>query len=108
MIDYLLDASLVLILLLFVVQTIRLWRRDRQARFLADSAEHQEKMATMGHLLAGIAHELRTPLGAVSCSLDTDRRAIEKMTETLVELEKSPLDSADAEKLPASPVHTHR
>jgi len=99
LIDYLLDASLVLILLLFVVQTIRLWRRDRQARFLADSIENQEKMATMGHLLAGIAHELRTPLGAVSCCLDTDRRAVDKMAEALVELEKSPLDAAGAEKL---------
>ena len=99
MIDYLIDASLVLILFLFVVQTIRLWRRDRQARFLADSVVNQEKMATMGNLLAGIAHELKTPLGAVACSLDTDRRAIDKMSEVLVELEKSPLDAADAEKL---------
>ena len=99
MIEYLIHASLVLILILFVVQTIRLWRRDRQARFLADSVVNQEKMATMGNLLAGIAHELKTPLGAVSCSLDTDRRAIDKMSEVLLELEKSPLDAADAEKL---------
>jgi two-component system NtrC family sensor kinase len=99
LIDFLLDASLVLILLLFVVQTIRLWRRDRQWRLMADSIEHQEKMAAMGHLLAGIAHELRTPLGAISCSLDTNRRAIDKMTDVLAELNKSPLDAGDAEKL---------
>ncbi|MEN8006302.1 MAG: ATP-binding protein [Candidatus Krumholzibacteriota bacterium] len=99
LIDYLLDASLVLILLLFVVQTVRLWRRDRQWRCMADSVENQEKMATLGHLLAGIAHELRTPLGAVSCSLDTNRRAVGRMTELVAELENSPLAAADAEKL---------
>ncbi len=99
MIDYLIDASLVLILVLFVVQTIRLWRRDRQARFLADSVVNQEKMAAMGNLLAGIAHELKTPLGAVACSLDTDRRAIDKMSVVLADLENLPLDAAAVEKL---------
>lgn len=99
LIDYLRDASLVLILLLFVVQSVRLWRRDRQWRLMAESIEHQEKMATMGHLLAGIAHELRTPLGAISCSLDTNRRAVDKMTDVLAELEKTSLDAATAGEL---------
>jgi len=92
MIDFLLDSSLILVLILFVVQTVRLWRRERQFQALAGSLEQQEKMATMGHLLAGIAHELKTPLGAVSCSLDTARRGLGKMGEALEEIEHSPLD----------------
>jgi len=99
MVDFLLDSSLILVLILFVVQTVRLWRRDRHFQVLADSIEHQDKMATMGNLLAGIAHELKTPLGAVTCSLDTARRALGKVSEALEEIESSPLDSGAAENL---------
>lgn len=99
MIHFLLDASLILVLLLFVVQTVRLRRRDRHFQVLADSIEHQEKMATMGRLLAGIAHELKTPLGAVSCCLDTAKRALGKMDDAMEEIENSPLDAGAAESL---------
>jgi signal transduction histidine kinase len=99
MIDFLLDSSLALVLILFVVQTVRLWRREKQFQALAGSLERQEKMATMGRLLAGIAHELKTPLGAVSCSLDTARRGLGKMGEALEEIEHSPLDAGVVESL---------
>jgi two-component system NtrC family sensor kinase len=99
MIDFLLNSSLALVLILFVVQTVRLWRRERQFQALAGSLEHKEKMATMGHLLAGIAHELKTPLGAVSCSLDTARRGLGKMGEALEEIENSPLEAGAADSL---------
>lgn len=99
MIHFLLDASLILVLLLFVVQTLRLRRRDRQFQVLADSIERQDKMATLGHLLAGIAHELKTPLGAVSCCLDTAKRALGKMDDAMDEIGNSPLDAGAAENL---------
>ena len=99
MIHFLLDASLILVLFLFVVQTVRLRRRDRYFQVLADSIESQEKMATMGRLLAGIAHELKTPLGAVSCCLDTAKRALGKMDVAMEEIENSPLDAGTAESL---------
>ncbi len=99
MIHFLLDASLILILFLFVVQTVRLRRRERHFQVLADSLERQEKMATMGQLLAGIAHELKTPLGAVSCCLDTAKRALDKMDDAMEEIERSHLDAGAAENL---------
>lgn len=99
MIHFLLDASLILVLFLFVVQTVRLRRRDRHFQVLADSIERQEKMATMGQLLAGIAHELKTPLGAVSCCLDTAKRALGKMDDAMDEIGNSPLDAGAAESL---------
>jgi two-component system NtrC family sensor kinase len=96
--EFLLKASLVLLLLLFVIQTFRL-RRARSFEDFYGASEKQEKMATLGHLLAGIAHELRTPLGAVSCSLDTDRRAVGKMVESLGHVEKSTLDDTSRAEL---------
>jgi signal transduction histidine kinase len=96
---FLLKASLILVLLLFIIQTIRLRRRERHFEIFYGNFEHQDKMATLGHLLAGLAHELRTPLGAVSCSLDTDRRAVGKLVEILGELEKAPLDEENQAKL---------
>jgi len=93
MIDMLLGLSLFLVLVLFVLQTVRLWRRERQFREWIESFEKQEKMATMGHLLAGIAHELNTPLGAVSCSLDTAKRGLAKVGEALEKIEGTTLDT---------------
>lgn len=99
MTEFLLKASLVLVLLLFIIQTFRLRRRESHLNAIFGNFEQQEKMATLGHLLAGLAHELRTPLGAVSCSLDTDRRAVGKLVENLDKLEQSPQDEAASAEL---------
>jgi two-component system NtrC family sensor kinase len=54
--------------------------RDAQLQLL-----RIEKMASLGLLMAGIAHEIRTPLGAVSNTQRTIQNALDKLGERLNE-----------------------
>ena len=56
------------------------WRRYRH---IETQLVQSEKMAALGNLVAGIAHEINTPVGAIRSSRDTLNRALDKLMESL-------------------------
>jgi len=68
--------------------------QEMQAQLLQSA-----KMASLGLLVAGIAHEINTPIGAVNSMHDTSVRAIQKLKDLIAELN---LD--DAAKIRAAKV----
>ena len=68
--------------------------RDAQLQLLKT-----EKMASLGMLMAGIAHEIRTPLGAVSSTQRTMSQALDKLVQRLDEAFPSALQDSKLERL---------
>jgi signal transduction histidine kinase len=64
-----------------------------------NSLARQERLATLGFLLAGIAHELNTPVAAVDASCDTIRRTHDKLVDLLGETSLSGEELARARRL---------
>ncbi|MEJ2185656.1 MAG: ATP-binding protein [Gemmatimonadota bacterium] len=62
--------------------------RNAQAELVGSA-----KMATLGQLVAGIAHEINTPLGALNSNYDVIRRALDRLQEILAD------DVVDADEL---------
>ncbi len=82
----LLAISLLVVILLLVIQTLRLRRRDQEFFLTTEALVAREELATLGRLMAGIAHELNTPLGAVICSVGTRQKAVAMIDEAVTGL----------------------
>ena len=55
----------------------------RQLREAQDRLLMKEKMASLGNLVAGVAHEINNPIGSVLASTDVSRRCVEKLRSAL-------------------------
>lgn len=64
-----------------------------------------EKMAALGELVAGVAHEINTPLGAIKSTIDTAIRGIERVEKLAVE---EPPDPEKVATIFGRITHLHR
>ncbi len=61
-------------------------RAERYSAELEKAQVHlvrSEKLASLGNLVAGVAHEINTPLGAIKSNVDVGRRALTKVQDVL-------------------------
>jgi signal transduction histidine kinase len=78
------------------VRTRELEQANRELRETQGQLVQSSKMASLGMLAAGIAHEINTPLGTIQSNTDVERRAISNIRDVLQ-------DAAVAKKLPDDP-----
>lgn len=90
-----LAVSLLVVILLLVAQTIRLRRRDQEFAVTTDALMEGDRLMTLGRLMAGVAHELNTPLAAVRCSVDTRQKAVTMIDAAVAGLADPAADRAD-------------
>ncbi len=65
------------------VKNVKLQETLEQLKEMQHQLILQEKMASLGNLVAGVAHEVNSPIGAVHSAADVNRRCIEKIKEIL-------------------------
>ncbi len=68
--------------------------RNTQAELVGSA-----KMATLGQMVAGIAHEINTPLGALNSNYDVIRRALDRLQDILADEVVDPSELEDVRRI---------
>jgi signal transduction histidine kinase len=86
----------------------RLEQLLRELRETQSQLVQSEKMAVLGKLVAGIVHEMNTPVGASSSAMDVSERCIEKIAELQAGGELLEADNGQLQSLLQRVQDTHR
>lgn len=85
----LLDAILIPALLIAVVVSIALWRRskrnDAELKVMRAELVDSTRLISLGNLVAGLVHEINTPMGALSSNHDVLHRALGRLQAILAD-----------------------
>jgi len=82
-------------------RNIELARRKAELERIQAQLVHSEKMASLGQLAAGVAHELNNPAGFIFSNMGILPKYVARVEEILLSYEQVSLNDADADRIGA-------